>query len=117
MEISFITILMIAFALFAFSRAVLRIRHGDITKTEFAFWSLLWSLVIVVALIPSFASRIAEIFGIGRGVDAMIYVSILVLFYLVFRVYVKLEHIEHEITLLTRNVSYELSKHRIKRKK
>jgi len=117
MELTFITLIMIVFALFAFSRAVLRIKNGDITKTEFIFWSLLWIAVIVVALIPSFATKIASFLGIGRGVDVMVYVSILALFYLVFRVYVKLEHIEHEITLLTRNVSYELSKHKIHKKK
>lgn len=117
MELTFITLIMIAFALFAYSRVILRIRKGEITGTEFAFWSVLWISVIIVALIPSFATSIANLLGIGRGADVMVYLSILVLFYLVFRVYVKLEHIEHEITLLTRNLSYELSKHKIQKKK
>jgi hypothetical protein len=117
MEITFITIIMIGFALFAYSRVILRMKSGDITNAEFAFWSVLWIAVIVIALIPSFATKIADLFGIGRGVDVMVYISILLLFYLVFRVYVKLEHIEHEITLLTRRTAYELSKHKIKKKK
>ncbi|MBW3017369.1 DUF2304 family protein [Candidatus Woesearchaeota archaeon] len=117
MEISIITLLMIVFAIFAYTKVIIRMKKGEITNAECAFSSTLWIGVIVVALIPSFATRVAEVLGIGRGVDAMIYLSILVLFYLVFRVYVKIEKIEHEITLLTRRFSFELSKYDIKKKK
>jgi hypothetical protein len=117
MELTIITLLMILFALFAYSRVILRMRKGEITVAEFAFWSILWISVIVVALIPSFATAIAVLLGIGRGVDVMVYLSILVLFYLVFRAYVKMEHIEHELTLMTRNLSYAMSKYKMQKKK
>jgi len=105
-----ISIIMIVFALFAYAAVVHRVRKGEITKGEFIFWSVVWFGVIIVALIPSFASAIADFFGIGRGVDVLIYVAILVLFYLIFRVYVKLEKIEQEVTLLVRKIALSKKK-------
>jgi len=100
-----ISIIMIVFALFAYAAVIHRVRKGEITKGEFIFWSIVWIAVIVVALIPSFAAEIANFFGIGRGVDVLIYISILALFYLIFRVYVKLEKLEQEITQLVRKLA------------
>jgi hypothetical protein len=84
---------------------IYRAKKGDITKGEFVFWSVIWLAVIIIALIPSFATPMAEFLGIGRAVDVMIYLSILVLFYLVFRMYVKLEKTEQEITQLVRKIA------------
>jgi hypothetical protein len=109
-----ISIIMILFAIFAYIAVILKVRKDEITKGEFAFWSLLWIGVVVVALIPSFATTIADFFGIGRGVDVMIYLSILTLFYLVFRIFVKLEKLEQEMTMLVRKLAIETSKKKLK---
>jgi len=105
-----ISIIMIVFALFAFAAVVFRTKKGDITKGEFLFWSIIWIGVIIVALIPSFASALADLFGIGRGVDVLIYVAILILFYLAFRIYVKIEKLEQEITALVRKLALSKKK-------
>ena len=52
--------------------------------------------------IPKFLDEIAHQIGIGRGIDAVVYGSVVLLFYLVYRIYVKAEFIEHEITSLVR---------------
>jgi len=60
---------------------------------------------IVVVLFPSLSGAVAKFMGIGRGVDAIVYTSITLLFYLVFRLYVYLEDIRHEITDLVRKLA------------
>ena len=100
-----IQILIILFALFAFSRVVLRFKDGAITFREFVFWSIAWIAIIFVTVIPSTVAFASNIVGGGRTMDFVVYVSIIVLFYLMFRLYVKIESVEHAITNLTREIA------------
>lgn len=54
---------------------------------------------------PGVTTAIANRLGIGRGVDAALYISIVLLFYLNFRSNVMLENLRHEITKLTREIA------------
>ena len=98
-----VKIIIILFVLFAISRLILRFRDSSISLKELIIWSILWVTIIVVTLLPWTADIIAHIIGVGRGVDALIYFSIVMLFYTLFRISVKLEHIEYEITKIVRN--------------
>ena len=100
-----IQIIAILFALFALSRAALRLRDKSINPFQFMFWGLLWVGVIVVALVPDITSFFSNLFGIGRGIDLAIYVSIILLFYLIFRMYVKLDKIEENVTKVVREIA------------
>ncbi len=93
-------ILVITFAIFAASRAILRYRSKDITFSELFFWMIIWLSITIITISPQTSGLAAQIAGIGRGADAAFFISIILLFYLLFRVYVKLEHIERDITEL-----------------
>jgi small membrane protein len=105
MDITIIQVLIVLFALFAWSRAFLRMRGKDISVGEFSFWSLIWITVILVGIFPKIITIISGIVGIGRGVDLAVYVSIILLFYLIFRIYVNLDNQKNEITKLVRELS------------
>ena len=96
-------ILAILFALFALSRAILRMKDGNLSMHEFLLWNVIWITILIFAFVPDVSTIIANLFGIGRGVDFLLYVSVIVLFYLIFRLYVKTEKAEQDITKL---VSY-----------
>lgn len=98
-------IIVVLFVLFAWSRVLLRFRERKISRWEFAFWSILWLVVLVVLFIPSVTQPIAKILNIGRGIDVVVYLSIVLLFYLVFRIYVKIEGIEQEVTKVVRETT------------
>ncbi|MFH2063372.1 MAG: DUF2304 family protein [bacterium] len=100
-----IQITIIAFALFAAWRTVSRFRAGELGRLHLALWLLLWLAVGVAVALPQAASWLAGLAGVGRGVDMVIYLSVVVLFYLVFRLFVRLEKAEHDITLLVREIS------------
>jgi len=108
--LSIIQILLILFAVFAWSRAFLRMRGKDISIGEFSFWSVIWSTIIVIGLFPKIISHLSELVGIGRGTDLAIYVSILLLFYLMFRLYVKVDSQTIEITKLVRVIAINNAK-------
>lgn len=105
-----IQILAIVFALFAFSRAVLRFKDGHITAKEFFLWSFVWIAVIVVAVLPSTVDFVSKLFGVQSAIDLIVYVSIIMMFYLIFRLYVKIEKQEHAVSTLTRAVAIKQAK-------
>jgi len=103
-------ILAIVFALFAFSRAYLLFKNSKINWKEFVFWTVIWVAIIIVSLSTQIMALISEFLGVERPVDAFIYLSIILLFYLVYRIYAKFDHVEHEITLLVRKISMKKKK-------
>ncbi len=105
-----IQIIVIIFAVFAWSRAVLRFKDGKITLGELVLWSVIWTAVLVVAIIPGLTSSVAGLVGIKRGIDVAVYFSIIILFYLIFRLYVKAETQQHEITKLVRELALRRKK-------
>ena len=100
-----IQILIAIFALFALSRAVLRFKDNKLTINEMIFWIVVWIGVILVSFLPSLTSLLSEVLGIGRGMDVVVYIGIVVLFYLIFRLYVKLEGVEKEVTFVVRKLA------------
>ncbi|MCX6784485.1 MAG: DUF2304 domain-containing protein [Candidatus Komeilibacteria bacterium] len=61
------------------------------------WWLAAWLMVVVVFWWPGLTSWLAFNLGIGRGADLIVYIAILVLFYLLFRVYVRLDQQQREI--------------------
>lgn len=65
-------------------------------------WTAVWILVIIVFWTPEVASYAAVRLGIGRGADLIVYTAILVVLYLMYRVFIRLERMEQNITSITR---------------
>ena len=104
---SLIQIFIIVFALFALSRTIWQFKNGALTFVWLFFWMLFWLAVGFVAILPQTADMVAKLVGVGRGADVVIYASLLALFYLIFRVYVKIEHVEREVTGLVRKLALD----------
>jgi hypothetical protein len=105
MQISILQIAVVVFALFAWSRALLRLKDRKISLGEFGFWTLIWAAVITTSLLPQTAEIAATFFGISRPIDLAVYVGLLLVFYLVFRLYVKQEQQQQELTKLVREIA------------
>ena len=108
---SIIQIFIIAFALFALSRVMAQFKKGGLTLAWLLFWVLFWIVAGVVTLLPQTSDAIANLVGVGRGADLIIYLSLVALFFLVFRMFVKIESVEQEITKLVRKLAIEESDH------
>ncbi|MBI4457344.1 DUF2304 family protein [Candidatus Uhrbacteria bacterium] len=92
----------LAFVGFAVSRVVSRYREGKLQTAPMIGWAAFWLATGVVSLLPQVATVFARIVGVGRGVDAVMYVAILGLFYGLFRMFVRVEQLEHQLTLIVR---------------
>lgn len=99
------------FALFAISRSWLRLKKGNESVFEFIFWIFVWCGVVFIMFFRDFVDMIAlRFFDVGRGIDLIVYMSIVALFYLIFRLYSKAEILEQDITKLTRTLAIKESK-------
>ncbi len=109
-ELGLLQVLGIVFALFAVSRAVLRYKDKSINGFELIFWSAMWLSVVAVASFPGIFTTLSTLLGIGRGVDTLLYAGMILLFYLLFRLYVRVEEQKKEITKLVREIAVEKKK-------
>jgi small membrane protein len=64
-----------------------------------------WVAAIITAINPEAAKWLANSVGIGRGVDLLIYISILALFYLVFRIYMRLESMDQTLSKMVTHIA------------
>lgn len=98
------------FLLFAISRVVLRWRDHQLSVGELILWLFVFGGILAVVLVPWLTSAVASFVGIGRGADVVIYGSVALLFYLMFRAYVHLENIEYRLTQLVRELALAQSR-------
>lgn len=97
--------IIIIFSLFVVYKAGIKFKNRDISKREYVLWIIFWIMVIIATLIPKSIDRIAHFAGVERGADLVVYLSIVVIFYFIFRILVSLEKIYREITLIVRKIA------------
>jgi len=99
---SLIQILAILFVSFVLWRVVNKFRRKELNVPEFLMWLFFWLAVGVAFITPESLTRLANLLGIGRGADLVLYVAVMVVFYLMFRIFVRLEKMERDITKIVR---------------
>ena len=105
------------FILFALSRVLIQVRQAKISIGAFLFWTSLFIFALVGILDPRLTSFVARWLGIGRGSDVVIYISIALLFYLIFRLSITLEETKREITELVRKIALDQVENTAKKNK
>lgn len=94
-----------AFLLFAVSRVLLRLKDGTLSLKNFIFWASLFVIALIGVIRPELTTLVAQKLGINRGSDVVVYASILLLFYLIFRTNILLENLRHDLTELVRKLA------------
>lgn len=75
------------------------------------FWILFWVAVAgIVSLPTNFLDRVSQGIGIGRGVDLVMYVAIALLFFLLFKLYIKIEMLKRSLIEVARKNTFEREK-------
>ncbi len=100
-------ILFILFSLFAIGTVMKRKKEGLLSNLGTAFWSAFWLLADVVVLMPDSTTVFANKLGIGRGTDLITYIAIALIFFVLFRLHVKLHEIQRDVTTVVRKDALE----------
>lgn len=98
----YLQIIVTIFIVFILFKLFLQKQKNKISPLAFLIWLILWLLALVVFWLPDTTSYLAAWLGIGRGADLVVYVSILIIFYLIFKIFVRLNKTDDEITRIVR---------------
>jgi hypothetical protein len=88
-------------------RIVSQLKSQKITASSFFWWLILWLIVLVVFWVPDSTGYLAQLLGITRGADLMIYASVLLIFYLLFKIFIRLNKTDEAITKIVRQRALE----------
>lgn len=103
----FIQLFTIVIVLVLLARIVSQLKRKQITLKEALLWGLIWFGVGVVVLYPKLTDQLAAYIGLqsAKGIDLVVYLAVGLVFYLVFRIFVRIERIEQDITKIVRQVA------------
>ncbi|MGB7968534.1 MAG: DUF2304 family protein [Methanobacterium sp.] len=103
-------VIAIILGLIAILYSILQFRDGKMSLGMLLLWILIWVIVIIISLYPNDTNYLASYTGIGRGLDFVLILGILLSFYLIFKMYNKIENIEEELTDLIREIAIQNKK-------
>ncbi|MEN6294041.1 MAG: DUF2304 family protein [Methanobacterium sp.] len=87
--------------------AILRLKNGKMSLGMASLWILIWLIVIWVSIFPNSTNIFASLTGIGRGLDLVLIVALIMGYYLIFKMYGMIENMDKEITLLVREIALQ----------
>ncbi|MBI2099143.1 DUF2304 domain-containing protein [Candidatus Uhrbacteria bacterium] len=100
-----IKIILLSFIVFAVFRLLLRRRGNAISVRWLILWLIFWLAAGIVVAIPETTTRLANLVGIGRGSDLAVYLAVLGIYYLAFRLMVRVEKMERDISKITEELA------------
>ena len=102
-----IQIIVSIFLLLIIIRTLNKRKTKELSLKETIAWLIIWIGIGIVFWFPQYTTKIANILGIGRGADLITYLAIIILAYLMFRIFIRLDKMEKNITKITRKDALE----------
>lgn len=103
-------LLAIFLGILAITLSILRFRDGKMSLGMFLVWIFIWLVVIIISIYPDSTNYLASFTGIGRGLDLVLILGLLLSFYMIFKMYNKIETVEEELTNLVRELAIQRKK-------
>jgi len=85
----------------------LRFKEGGISFKEFFVWTLIWALAVLLILFREQLGFLTKFTTLQRPLDVVLAGGIILLFYLLFRIYVKIDMMDQSITKVVREMALE----------
>ena len=108
MLFSFTTIISFIFGLIVISKTLTDFKQKKENWQMFLFWLVVWITVVIVALNPILISRFIDRFGNkSTTIGQIAGIGFIFLLYIIYRVYLKANRIEKQISLVVRKIALE----------
>jgi small membrane protein len=89
-----------------FGQLALRVIKDKASIVKILFWLIFWGAALVLIWLPQGTiDSIGQFFGVEKGLDLVVYMSIIILFYIVLRIYNKVDKLQKNITKLVREIA------------
>lgn len=99
-----IQILVTIASIFVIAKSAIAYIHKTIRIPTFIAWSIFWTAIIFLVWQPNLTDRLAALLQVGRGADAIFYLSLIAVFYLLFKIFIRFEAIDSNMTTLVREM-------------
>ncbi|MFA5124366.1 MAG: DUF2304 domain-containing protein [Patescibacteria group bacterium] len=83
-------------------RLAAKYRAKELPGKQFIGWLLLWFLAGLAVIWPQLTVDIANRVGVGRGSDLVVYLALVFLFYILSRLFWRIERLEKDLTKVVR---------------
>lgn len=103
----FLQIIITILVIIALSVVVKKKSQNKLSVGQAATWVVMWLIVLVVFWYPESTSYLASSLGIGRGADLIVYAAILAMFYMIFKMYLRMDKLNSDITKVVRRVGID----------
>jgi len=91
---------------FFLSRLVWQRKKGKIGTNEFVFWLIFWVLASLAIIFLKWIDAVVAKLGFsGSGINVLLYLGVAISFYFIFKLRLKLEKIDKDLTKLTRVIA------------
>ncbi|PIZ99819.1 MAG: hypothetical protein COX77_00380 [Candidatus Komeilibacteria bacterium CG_4_10_14_0_2_um_filter_37_10] len=87
-----------------------KLKNGKINRQYFTWWLFFWLVVIILFWWPNISSGVANYLGIGRGADFVLYISVLLLFYSQFKLYLQLNKLMNNQAVIVQQLAINQAK-------
>lgn len=85
---------------------ILKVIKDKTSVFKIIFWLFFWSGTLILIWLPmNFLDDIGAFFGVAKGLDLVVYISIIILFYIALRTQNKIDIQKKEITKLVREIA------------
>ncbi len=99
-------IIALIFILFFLSRLIKQKRNKDLKQNEFILWFSFWSIgALAIVFIKQLDKLVASLGFSGAGINFLLYLSLFTLFFLVFKLRLKVAKLENQITKIVREIA------------
>lgn len=96
----------LAFIVFFISRLFWQKKKDELSTPEFVFWLAFWALAALAIIYIKQIDRLVAGLGFSSlGINVLLYIAVVLLIYFVFRLRLKVEKIERNITKIVREVA------------
>ena len=103
----FLQILITILVIVALSAVVQKRKQNKLSLSQALNWFIMWLGVLIVFWYPESTSYLASSLGIGRGADLIVYTAILIMFYMIFKMYMRMDKLNSQITKVVRKVGID----------
>ncbi|MBQ2652677.1 MAG: DUF2304 family protein [Methanobrevibacter sp.] len=94
-------------SLIAIVGIVLRYMKRKNSFTTVILWSIFWIFVSVFALFPNLSTSFASAFGITRGLDFVIILVFIILFYIALKLYFIVDKMQNDLNKIVKEVAIQ----------
>ena len=78
---------------------------GKNSLTTVFLWSIFWIIVSIFAIFPNSSITFAKLFGITRGLDFIIILVFVILFYTILKLYFIVDKMQNDMNTLVKEVA------------